>query len=344
MAPYAEHRRRRPCRPRAGPAVRRQRRVRGAGRADPLRTPARADAVGLHRRRPRRRRRWRSCARADAWMLAVPRRPDRAGVRARWRRHAARWRAGVPLQRREVVGGAESAAAQAGALTASVHPVRSFADPGARGARLRRHLVRRRRRRRARWRMLEPALAAIGARLVPIDAAAKTVYHAASVFASNYLVTVIDAALRAYQAAGIPEAVARELAAAAGDRNAGQRVPAGAGRRAERADRARRHGHGGAPAGGRGRMGPASGRAVRRAGRSHRPVGRTAHLVAGPHARSCCFRRRCRQMMRSCKKDARIDRQTPANGNKLVPLRQLWVSIVKKLALARAKRRKKCYS
>ena len=37
-------------------------------------------------------------------------------------------------------------------------------------------------------------------------------YHAASVFASNYLVTVLDAALRAYQAAGIPEQVARELA------------------------------------------------------------------------------------------------------------------------------------
>jgi predicted short-subunit dehydrogenase-like oxidoreductase (DUF2520 family) len=60
--------------------------------------------------------------------------------------------------------------------------------------------------------VLGPAFEAIGARLVPIDAAAKTVYHAASVFASNYLVTVLDAALRAYQAAGIPEAVARELA------------------------------------------------------------------------------------------------------------------------------------
>jgi predicted short-subunit dehydrogenase-like oxidoreductase (DUF2520 family) len=32
------------------------------------------------------------------------------------------------------------------------------------------------------------------------------------VFASNYLVTVLDAALRAYQAAGIPEAIARQLA------------------------------------------------------------------------------------------------------------------------------------
>lgn len=104
-----------------------------------------------------------------------------------------------------------AAAAQAGALTASVHPIRSFADPGAVAASFdgtfcgiegdAAALA-----------VLRPAFEAIGARLVPIDAAAKTVYHAASVFASNYLVTVLDAALRAYQAAGIPEEVARELA------------------------------------------------------------------------------------------------------------------------------------
>ena len=104
------------------------------------------------------------------------------------------------------------AAAYKGALTASVHPIRSFADPdsvardfggtwcGLEGDA--RALA-----------LIEPALAAIGARAVAIDAAAKTVYHAASVFASNYLVTVMDAALRAYQAAGIAEPVARELAA-----------------------------------------------------------------------------------------------------------------------------------
>ncbi|MFP5390230.1 MAG: Rossmann-like and DUF2520 domain-containing protein [Gammaproteobacteria bacterium] len=102
------------------------------------------------------------------------------------------------------------AAAQAGALTASVHPVRSFADPaavardfrgtfcGVEGSGIA---------------ALLPALGAIGARIVHLDPAAKTVYHSASVFASNYLVTVIDAALRAYQAAGVPAALARELAA-----------------------------------------------------------------------------------------------------------------------------------
>jgi predicted short-subunit dehydrogenase-like oxidoreductase (DUF2520 family) len=99
----------------------------------------------------------------------------------------------------------------AGARVASVHPVRSFADPDAVAGSFdgtfcgvegdAQALA-----------LLLPALTAIGARTVAIDPAAKTVYHAASVFASNYLVTVLDAALRAYQAAGIPPEVARELA------------------------------------------------------------------------------------------------------------------------------------
>ena len=103
------------------------------------------------------------------------------------------------------------AARDAGALVASVHPVRSFADPQAVAADFagtfcgiegdERALA-----------LLEPAFGTIGARLVRIDPAAKTVYHAAAVFASNYLVTVVDAALRAYQAAGVPADVARELA------------------------------------------------------------------------------------------------------------------------------------
>jgi len=101
--------------------------------------------------------------------------------------------------------------AGAGARVASVHPVRSFADPDAVAAAFQGTfcgvegdadaLA-----------LLLPAFTAIGARTVDIDPAAKTVYHAASVFASNYLVTLLDAALRAYQSAGIPPEVARELA------------------------------------------------------------------------------------------------------------------------------------
>jgi predicted short-subunit dehydrogenase-like oxidoreductase (DUF2520 family) len=98
-----------------------------------------------------------------------------------------------------------------GVRVASVHPVRSFADPesvanafegtfcGVEGDA-------------DALALLLPALTSIGARPVPIDPKAKTVYHAASVFASNYLVTVLDAALRAYEAAGIAPEVARELA------------------------------------------------------------------------------------------------------------------------------------
>lgn len=103
-------------------------------------------------------------------------------------------------------------ARQGGAAIASVHPIRSFADPAQVAGSFEDTFCGIEGDARA-LELLTPALVAIGARPVPIDAAAKTVYHAASVFASNYLVTVLDAALRAYQAAGISEAVARELAA-----------------------------------------------------------------------------------------------------------------------------------
>ena len=147
---------------------------------------------------------------ADCWMLAVS--DDQIGAAC------AQLAALQPLDGCVVFhcSGAKSsldlqAAGDAGALTASVHPVRSFADPAFVAAHFDatfcgiegdpRALA-----------VLGAALAAIGAQAVPLDAAAKTVYHAASVFASNYLVTVMDAALRAYQAAGIPEATARALA------------------------------------------------------------------------------------------------------------------------------------
>ncbi|MDY0974339.1 Rossmann-like and DUF2520 domain-containing protein [Massilia sp. CFBP9012] len=98
-----------------------------------------------------------------------------------------------------------------GALVASVHPIRSFADPDAVAREFAGTFCGIEGEAEALAR-LAPAFETIGARLVTIDAAAKTVYHAAAVFASNYLTTVLDAALRAYQAAGVPEPIARELA------------------------------------------------------------------------------------------------------------------------------------
>jgi predicted short-subunit dehydrogenase-like oxidoreductase (DUF2520 family) len=147
---------------------------------------------------------------ARVWMLAVL--DDRIAELARQLAASADVKGVVVFHCSGAKASAELEALRAaGAFVASVHPVRSFADPqqvaaafdgtfcGVEGDA-------------EALALLDPAFTAIGARTVAIDASAKTVYHAASVFASNYLVTVLDAALRAYQAAGIPEDVARELA------------------------------------------------------------------------------------------------------------------------------------
>jgi predicted short-subunit dehydrogenase-like oxidoreductase (DUF2520 family) len=101
---------------------------------------------------------------------------------------------------------------QTGSAVASIHPVRSFAQPeevlasfagtycGMEGDA-------------AALSVLAPAFERIGAVLVPIEARHKMLYHAAAVFASNYLVTVLDVALEAYGAAGIPREVALPMLA-----------------------------------------------------------------------------------------------------------------------------------
>ena len=91
-----------------------------------------------------------------------------------------------------------------GARVASLHPVRSFAVPeqvaidfagthcgieGDAGA----------------IEVLQPLFEAAGARVFAIATEHKILYHAAAVFASNYTVTLIDVALRAYAKAGVPE-------------------------------------------------------------------------------------------------------------------------------------------
>lgn len=147
---------------------------------------------------------------ADVWLLAVN--DDQIAPMAAALAQAHDVRGAVVFHCSGAKASAElQALADQGALVASVHPIRSFADPDAVardfagtfcGIEGEAEALAR----------LAPAFEAIGARLVPIDAAAKTVYHAAAVFASNYLTTVLDAALRAWQAAGVPEAIARELA------------------------------------------------------------------------------------------------------------------------------------
>lgn len=100
----------------------------------------------------------------------------------------------------------------ADALIASVHPLRSFADPervsadfagtccGIEGDD-------------AALAALRPMLEHAGARLIGIDSAHKTLYHAAAVFASNYLVTLIDVAVQTYGQAGIARDAALQLIA-----------------------------------------------------------------------------------------------------------------------------------
>ncbi|MFZ6749330.1 Rossmann-like and DUF2520 domain-containing protein [Undibacterium sp. Ren11W] len=104
-----------------------------------------------------------------------------------------------------------AAASVLGVHIASLHPVRSFADPAVLAANFSGSicsiegdaaaLV-----------ILSTALAAIDAKVVEIQAENKLLYHAGSVFASNYLVTLIETALQAYQAAGIPRETALAMA------------------------------------------------------------------------------------------------------------------------------------
>lgn len=102
-------------------------------------------------------------------------------------------------------------AAQAqGCYTASVHPMRSFADPqisvdkyvgtycvmeGEAQA----------------LEILNKLFQKIGSIVLPIDKTKKSLYHAAAVFASNYLVTLAQAAEWCFTEAGIPASATRQM-------------------------------------------------------------------------------------------------------------------------------------
>ena len=103
-----------------------------------------------------------------------------------------------------------AAAREQGAAVASLHPVKSFADPakaitdfagtwcgmeGDDGA----------------LAMLEPACEAIGARTFRLEASGKSLYHAASVIACNYLVTLEELSLQTFEAAGIGRETALQI-------------------------------------------------------------------------------------------------------------------------------------
>jgi predicted short-subunit dehydrogenase-like oxidoreductase (DUF2520 family) len=138
---------------------------------------------------------------ADVWMLTPP--DDRIGSSCAELAASGRLAAGsIVFHCSGALPSSDLAAAAAcGAAVASVHPLKSFADPAialqtfagtgcaAEGDA-------------AALAVLEPAFRSIGATVQKIDPAAKTVYHAASVIVCNYLPALIEAGLRCYERAG----------------------------------------------------------------------------------------------------------------------------------------------
>ena len=147
---------------------------------------------------------------ADVWMIATP---DREIVNAA----NALARLGL-LRGGDVVfhcsGSIASlelgAAAAAGAHVASVHPLKTFADPhdairtfagtycAAEGDD-------------AALAVLGPAFEQIGGRICRIDSQSKTVYHAASVIVCNYLTALLETGLRCYGKAGLERETATRM-------------------------------------------------------------------------------------------------------------------------------------
>ncbi len=96
-----------------------------------------------------------------------------------------------------------AAVKEKGALVASVHPIKTFTDAEA-AARTFRGTFCSAEGDSGALQVLKPAFEGIGATVFDIDAALKPVYHSGGVFACNYLVALIEAALRAHEKAGIP--------------------------------------------------------------------------------------------------------------------------------------------
>jgi predicted short-subunit dehydrogenase-like oxidoreductase (DUF2520 family) len=98
----------------------------------------------------------------------------------------------------------------AGAVVASIHPVKNFSDPqasvltfggtwcGCEGDA-------------AALAQLKPAFERLGARLFDIDPRYKAIYHGGGAFACNFIPVLMELAVRCEQKAGIPRAVALEM-------------------------------------------------------------------------------------------------------------------------------------
>lgn len=142
---------------------------------------------------------------ADAWMIATP--DD--GIAAACRALAGSGKLAPDDVVFHVSGATPSSdlrpAQDCGALTASVHPIKTFTDAESAAHTFEATYCSAEGDQRA-LRVLKPAFERIGARLFDIAPELKSVYHAGGVFACNYLAVLIEAALRCHEKAGMPRA------------------------------------------------------------------------------------------------------------------------------------------
>ena len=146
---------------------------------------------------------------ADVWLIATP--DDAIGATGRALAVSGRLRPGNVVFH---LSGATPAAEldplrRCGASIASVHPIKTFSDPekaaasfagtycGVEGDT-------------EALGVLKPAFEQIGAYVFDIAPNMKRIYHAGGVFACNYLVALIEAALMCHHAAGIPRTASLE--------------------------------------------------------------------------------------------------------------------------------------
>jgi len=97
------------------------------------------------------------------------------------------------------------AARELGALTASVHPIKTFTEAESAARSFEGTYCSAEGDQEA-LQILKPAFERIGGRVFDIAPELKSVYHAGGVFSCNYLAALIEAALRCHEHAGIPRA------------------------------------------------------------------------------------------------------------------------------------------
>lgn len=100
--------------------------------------------------------------------------------------------------------------AEKGAFIASVHPLKSFADPATAVQNFKGTYCAVEGDAEA-LKLLKPLFEQLGAQVAVIDPAGKTLYHAASVLVCNDLTALMEAGLRAYEKAGITRTTAQAM-------------------------------------------------------------------------------------------------------------------------------------